>query len=131
LIICRVNYLDIAPHHASFIMGIGSTVGSLAGICNPLLTGYIVTTPVSYTLKYTPTSYLFVTFLQTVEQWRIVFCIASGIFLFGAFVYSIFASGEVQPWAVVVESKYDLPTEELVQTGHQNISHQRNVFSIL
>jgi hypothetical protein len=39
----RVNHLDIAPQHASVIMGISNTVGILAGIFNPILTGYIVT----------------------------------------------------------------------------------------
>ncbi|XP_068905629.1 vesicular glutamate transporter 1-like [Tenebrio molitor] len=79
-----VNHLDIAPQHASVIMGISNTVGILAGIFNPILTGYIVT-------------------MQTAEQWRIMFSISIGIFLFGAIVYGTFASGEIQPWAVEVE----------------------------
>ncbi|KAH0817601.1 hypothetical protein GEV33_005190 [Tenebrio molitor] len=45
-----VNYLDIAPQHASVIMGISNTVGTLAGIFSPILTGYIVTTPVHCTV---------------------------------------------------------------------------------
>lgn len=42
-----VNYLDIAPQHASIIMGVGNTVGTLPGIISPIITGYIVTEPVS------------------------------------------------------------------------------------
>lgn len=42
----RVNYLDIAPLHASVIMGVSNTFGTLAGIFSPIVTGYIVTTPV-------------------------------------------------------------------------------------
>ncbi|KAF2887772.1 hypothetical protein ILUMI_18401, partial [Ignelater luminosus] len=40
-----VNYLDIAPQHASVIMGIGNTFGTLPGILSPIISGYIVTTP--------------------------------------------------------------------------------------
>jgi len=43
-----VNHLDIAPAYASIIWGISNTLGSVPGIVSPLLTGYIVTTPVSF-----------------------------------------------------------------------------------
>ena len=33
------------------------------------------------------------------HQWQIAFYIASGIYLFGAIFYALFASGEEQPWA--------------------------------
>jgi MFS transporter, ACS family, solute carrier family 17 (sodium-dependent inorganic phosphate cotransporter), other len=42
-----INHLDIAPRYASILMGISNTFGSLPGIVSPILTGYIVTTPVS------------------------------------------------------------------------------------
>lgn len=42
-----VNHLDIAPKYASILMGISNTFGSMPGIVSPLLTGFIVTTPVS------------------------------------------------------------------------------------
>lgn len=41
-----VNHLDIAPKYASILMGISNTFGALSGVFSPLLTGYIVTTPV-------------------------------------------------------------------------------------
>ncbi|XP_036140385.1 sialin isoform X2 [Monomorium pharaonis] len=37
-----VNHLDIAPQHASVLMGIGNTVATLPGIISPIITGYIV-----------------------------------------------------------------------------------------
>lgn len=43
-----VNHLDIAPNYASILMGISNTFGTIPGIISPLLTGYIVNTPVSY-----------------------------------------------------------------------------------
>jgi len=37
--------------------------------------------------------------LQQTSEWQIVFYIASAIYLVGAIVYGIFASGERQSWA--------------------------------
>lgn len=42
-----VNHLDIAPKYASILMGISNTFGAMSGIFSPLLTGFIVITPVS------------------------------------------------------------------------------------
>lgn len=36
---------------------------------------------------------------KTREQWQVVFYISAGFYLFGSVFYSIFGSGEVQPWA--------------------------------
>lgn len=41
---------------------------------------------------------------QSAEQWKIVFYIASSVYLAGAITYGLCASGEVQPWA---ETKKD------------------------
>lgn len=38
----RVNPLDIAPQHASVIMGISNTFATIPGIISPTLTGFIV-----------------------------------------------------------------------------------------
>ena len=37
--------------------------------------------------------------LQLVSEWRTVFFLTSGTCVFGAVFYSIFGSGELQPWA--------------------------------
>lgn len=42
----RVNHLDIAPQHASVLMGISNSFGTIPGILSPIISGYIVTTPV-------------------------------------------------------------------------------------
>ncbi|KAJ9573906.1 hypothetical protein L9F63_008705 [Diploptera punctata] len=75
-----VNHLDLAPIHAPVLMGISNTVATLPGIISPLLTGYLVQD-------------------KTASEWQMVFYIASGIYLFGAIIYGIFASGELQSWA--------------------------------
>lgn len=41
-----VNALDIAPQFSSIIIGLSNTFATLPGIVSPVLTGYIVTTPV-------------------------------------------------------------------------------------
>lgn len=35
---------------------------------------------------------------SSLEEWRIVFWISFGIFIVTTVIYSIWASGEVQPW---------------------------------
>lgn len=46
-----VNYLDIAPQFAGVLMGICNSFATVAGIVSPILTGYIVSTPVSVKLN--------------------------------------------------------------------------------
>lgn len=41
-----VNHLDIAPNYASILFGISNFFGSIPGIVSPILTGFIVQTPV-------------------------------------------------------------------------------------
>lgn len=41
------NPLDIAPQFSSIIMGMSNTFATIPGLISPILTGYIVTTPVS------------------------------------------------------------------------------------
>lgn len=47
-----VNHLDIAPQHASVLMGLSNTFATLPGILSPLISGYIVTEKVSISLNY-------------------------------------------------------------------------------
>jgi ACS family sodium-dependent inorganic phosphate cotransporter len=42
------NPLDIAPQFSSIIVGYSNTFATLPGLISPVLTGYIVTTPVSH-----------------------------------------------------------------------------------
>ncbi|CAH0392904.1 unnamed protein product [Bemisia tabaci] len=76
-----VNHLDIAPQHASLLMGLSNTVATLPGIMSPIVAGYIVQN-------------------KRPSEWQNVFLIASFIYLFGAVFYVIFADGEIQHWAM-------------------------------
>ncbi|XP_078048351.1 major facilitator superfamily transporter 9 isoform X2 [Augochlora pura] len=75
-----VNHLDIAPRHASVLMGIGNTIATLPGVISPIITGYIVQN-------------------KSPEEWRTVFIIAGAVYLLGAVIYGLYASGEKQSWA--------------------------------
>ncbi|XP_044011343.1 sialin-like [Aphidius gifuensis] len=75
-----VNHLDIAPQHASVLMGMGNTIATIPGIVSPILTGYIVKN-------------------KSRDEWKIIFIIAGLIYLIGAIIYGCFASGERQKWA--------------------------------
>lgn len=39
-------------------------------------------------------------FQSTSKQWRSVFFISAEIYVFGVIIYSLLASGVVQPWAI-------------------------------
>lgn len=63
--------------------------------------------------------------LQSREEWKIVFCISSAIYLFGAIFYGIFASGERQPWAIEKsdvegEERSNKDDEKRVDDAHNN-----------
>ncbi|KAG7199642.1 hypothetical protein KM043_014236 [Ampulex compressa] len=96
-----VNHLDIAPKHASVLMGFGNTIATIPGIVSPIITGYIVQN-------------------KSASEWRMVFIIAGSVYLVGAVIYGLCASGEQQSWADDVGQKgrksktsYDNPAIEV------------------
>lgn len=97
-----VNYLDIAPTFAGPILGIGNTLSCIGGILCPLLVG-----------KLTPHG--------TKEEWQVVFWITGAILVGGAIIFSIFAKGEVLPWAKAEgagnEEAQELKLKEELQDG--------------
>ncbi|XP_014251188.1 sialin isoform X2 [Cimex lectularius] len=93
-----VNHLDLAPQHASVLMGMSNTFATLPGIISPLISGYIVTN-------------------KSAEEWKVVFYIASTIYLIGAIFYCIFASAERQPWAVEKDEKGDKTEHAYTNNG--------------
>ena len=60
-------------------MGLSNTAATIPGFVMPALAGAVATSKDKHTLQ---------------EQWRVVFFISTGILLFGAIFYGIFASGE-------------------------------------
>lgn len=78
----NVNYLDIAPQHASVLFGISHTIGTIPVIISPILTGFIVKQ------------------MNCIESWTIMFIIGGIISITGCIIYGLFGSGEIQKWAV-------------------------------
>ena len=68
-----VNHLDIGPRYAGILLGLSNTAGTIPGIIGVTLTGYI---------------------LDATGSWSLVFLIASGLYVFGAVVWLLFATGE-------------------------------------
>ncbi len=68
-----VNHLDIGPRYAGILLGLSNTAGTIPGIIGVTLTGYI---------------------LDATGSWSLVFSIASGLYVFGAVVWLLFATGE-------------------------------------
>lgn len=54
----RINFLDIAPQHASVIVGISNTIGTIPGIVSPTLSGYLVQNKVNFVLNPNSLSYV-------------------------------------------------------------------------
>ncbi|XP_062286788.1 sialin isoform X2 [Scomber scombrus] len=77
----NINHLDIAPSYAGILLGITNTFATIPGMVGPVIGRAL-------------------TINNTIEEWQTVFFIAAGINLFGAFVYTLFGRGNVQPWAV-------------------------------
>ncbi|KAF5270577.1 hypothetical protein FQR65_LT05475 [Abscondita terminalis] len=75
----KVNALDLSPNFAGTLMAIVNGLGALSGIITPYLVGALIED-------------------QTLTQWRSVFWITLGVFMFTNAVYVIFASGKEQWW---------------------------------
>lgn len=82
----NVNHLDIAPRYASILMGISNGVGTFSGMICPITTQQITKDHSSEEKLH--------------EEWHEVFLIAASIHFVGVIFYAIFASGELQDWAV-------------------------------
>ncbi|CAH1802649.1 unnamed protein product [Owenia fusiformis] len=92
-----VNHVDIAPMYAGVLYGITNTAGTLSGIFSPMVVGVIAPN-------------------GTAAEWRTVFYICAGVYIFGLAVFLILAKGEVQPWATA--SRYteeNFPMDEHIQ----------------
>lgn len=96
----RVNYLDIAPQHASVMHGISNTIATISGIVSPTLTGYIVQNKLP-------------------SEWQNVFYIAAGIYFTGSLLYWFGSSGKLQSWAVVKKNESPIGTSDN-KSGYTN-----------
>ena len=47
----QINHLDLAPRYASVLVGITTTVGTVAGIVNPIIVGWMTTNQVRTSVR--------------------------------------------------------------------------------
>jgi MFS transporter, ACS family, solute carrier family 17 (sodium-dependent inorganic phosphate cotransporter), other len=67
------NHLDVAPRYADVLLGITNTAGTIPGIFGVFITGYLV---------------------EQTGSFDVAFALAAGIFIFGAVVFLLFATGK-------------------------------------
>ncbi|KAK2713801.1 sialin-like [Artemia franciscana] len=75
-----VNHVDIAPNYAGILIGLTNTVATVPGFIVPIFVGELTHGN------------------QTHERWQIIFWVTAGIYVVGFIFYTIFASGDEQPW---------------------------------
>ncbi|VDM94113.1 unnamed protein product [Onchocerca ochengi] len=75
-----VNSLDIAPQYAGHLMGLSNTLATLPGMISPLFVGAVVKN-------------------QLRSEWHLVFFFTSGIYIFGALMFWLWAKGELEEWS--------------------------------
>lgn len=80
------NHIDIAPNFAGTLVAITNCIATIPGFVVPIFVG-----------KLTHGN-------QTIEAWRIIFFVTVGLYIVEILVYSIFGSGEEQPWNKVKSS---------------------------
>ncbi|NXY47240.1 S17A5 protein, partial [Ceuthmochares aereus] len=78
-LINSINYFS--SRYAGILLGITNSFGTIPGMVGPVIAKNL-------------------THNNTVGEWQTVFYIAASINLFGAIFFALFASGEVQDWAV-------------------------------
>lgn len=93
------NGLDIAPNFSGTIFGMANTLSSLGGYLSTLMVGMLTQDN------------------QTYAQWRKVFGIIAGTYAGGAIIYTVFGTGELQPWNNVQKKtdgdKIEVETEKI------------------
>ncbi|XP_037780589.1 LOW QUALITY PROTEIN: putative inorganic phosphate cotransporter [Penaeus monodon] len=73
------SHQDLAPNFAGTLLGITNTLGALAGIAGPAVTGHLEGR-------------------ESIWAWREVFLISAGLYLVTCTFYLVFISADVQPW---------------------------------
>lgn len=97
----RVNALDLSPNYAASIISVVNGAGSLTGVVVPTFIGFMTpdVRPKSCLSHIILSLFIWVySFQSSLEQWRTIFWIAFAIALVRTAVYSVWASGEIQPW---------------------------------
>lgn len=77
-----INYTELSTRFAGILIGVGNTVGNIPGILAPAVAGLLTSGDKG----------------QAVENWRIVFLIAAGLYVAISVIFGIFGLARRQPW---------------------------------
>uniref|UniRef100_A0AAG5DIP9 Major facilitator superfamily (MFS) profile domain-containing protein n=1 Tax=Anopheles atroparvus TaxID=41427 RepID=A0AAG5DIP9_ANOAO len=72
------NLVDMSPRYAGILLGVSGMITVIPGFISPIIVGMLGN--------------------HTVEQWRIIFLIASGMLIVCGLLYMTFADSSQQPW---------------------------------
>uniref|UniRef100_A0A1B6KSQ5 Major facilitator superfamily (MFS) profile domain-containing protein n=1 Tax=Graphocephala atropunctata TaxID=36148 RepID=A0A1B6KSQ5_9HEMI len=99
------NVVDISPNFASVLQGVVGLVTNTPGFVSAYLVGEL-------TFEN-----------QTLERWKLVFLITSGMLIVSGLIYLLFADSELQPWnnGVVEGSREE----------HESLSTKREMISVV
>lgn len=81
------NHIDIAPNFAGTLMALTNTVATIPGMVVPVFVEALTKGN------------------QTISAWRIIFFVTIGLYIIEIVVYTLFGSGEEQPWNRVNKNK--------------------------
>ena len=76
----EVNQIELSPNYAGTLMGIGNMFANMCGFIAPYVAGVIVNDN------------------QTLEGWRNVFLISSGVYILCNAIFALFGSTKVEEW---------------------------------
>ncbi|KAK0174775.1 hypothetical protein PV327_010505 [Microctonus hyperodae] len=76
----QMSHMDLSPNFSGVLMGITNATANIFGIMAPLICGAIVSD------------------ITDIYQWRKVFILSAGIYIFGNVVFVLFGEASVQPW---------------------------------
>ncbi|XP_054267712.1 vesicular glutamate transporter 2-like [Macrosteles quadrilineatus] len=105
------NVVDISPNFASVLQGVVGLVTNTPGFVSAYLVGELTFNN------------------QTLERWKLVFLITSGMLISSGIVYVLFASSELQSWnseASEAEEKEALSQRERISIVKINSDHSSN-----
>lgn len=122
----KVNPLDLSPNYAGSIMAVTNGVGAITGILAPYFVG-VLTPNVSHSSHFAdirehkfpdPKTISNFNLQSSLNEWRLVFWISFVVFIVTTLMYSLWASGEVQPWN-------EPQKRGLIETGHLELSKEQ------
>lgn len=109
VITCASTYNSVAPSRFVSRSCVRMATSATSEVCATRL--------LSITVIHVKYYYLF----QTAAEWNTVFVITAAIYLVGAVIYGLFASGELQPWAKKPKNENAISLLKVIPNTHMKV----------